>query len=167
MIKSYAVSAIILFCAVLIETAILSNITILPAVPDLILLCTIFFALLNGKIAGEINGFIAGAFIDFLSGAPFGFNCLYRTLIGYIMGIIGHKFSFVGFFMPAFCAFFATLLKSLFVWIIAFLFPHVSAVYRIASLPFLFELVCNTILAPFVFKFLYLFESPLIQRKDI
>lgn len=167
MIKSYIVAASILFCTVLIETAILSNITILPAVPDLILLCTIFFAQLNGRTAGEITGFISGTFIDFLSGVPFGFNCLYRTVIGYIMGIIGDKFSFDGFFMPAFCAFFATLLKSLFVWIISFLFPHISAVYRIISVPFLFELACNTIFAPFVFQLLYLFKSSLTIQKDI
>ena len=165
--KSYIVSAIVLFCAVLIETAVLSNIAFLPAVPDIVLLCSLYIAFLNGKTSGEINGFVSGAFLDFLSAAPFGFHCLYRTLIGYVFGVLGRVFNSDGIVMPALCAFGATLLKAFFVWIISLLFPSSPAVYRVLSVPFLFELTCNTILAPLVFKFLSLFRSSLsIERRS-
>ena len=152
--KSYIVSAIVLFCAVLIETAVLSNIALLPAVPDLLLLCSLYLSFLNGKTSGEINGFVSGAFLDFLSASPFVFLCLYRPLLGSV-------FNSDGIVMPSLCAFGATLLKAFFVWLISLLFPNVNAVYRVLSLPFLFELACNTILAPLVFKFLSLFRSVL------
>ncbi|ERF60838.1 rod shape-determining protein MreD [Treponema socranskii] len=163
--KSYIVSAIVLFCAVLIETAVLSNIALLPAVPDLLLLCSLYLSFLNGKTSGEINGFVSGAFLDFLSASPFGFHCLYRTLIGYVFGALGSVFNSDGIVMPSLCAFGATLLKAFFVWLISLLFPNVNAVYRVLSLPFLFELACNTILAPLVFKFLSLFRSVLSTER--
>ena len=163
--KSYIVSAIVLFCAVLIETAVLSNIALLPAVPDLLLLCSLYLSFLNGKTSGEINGFVSGAFLDFLSVSPFGFHCLYRTLIGYVFGALGSVFNSDGIVMPSLCAFGATLLKAFFVWLISLLFPNVNAVYRVLSLPFLFELACNTILAPIVFKFLSLFRSSLSTER--
>ena len=60
MTKSVFISAFILFCTALVETAILSNITVLPAVPDLLLLCSVYLSLLNGRGTGEADGFISG-----------------------------------------------------------------------------------------------------------
>jgi rod shape-determining protein MreD len=161
MTKSYVTSILIIFCTVLVETAILSNISVLPAVPDLLLLCTLYIGIINGKISGEISGFTSGFFLDFLSGAPFGFNCLYRTALGFIAGLLGISFNFEGIFMPAVVGFTGTLIKVFFVWIISLLYPNITAVYHLLSVPFLFELACNTILAPVVFKFLSLFKSSL------
>ena len=42
-------------------------------------------------------GFFSGMFIDFLSGAPFGFNCLFRTVIGYIAGFLNQNINYTGF----------------------------------------------------------------------
>ena len=81
MVKSILFSSFILFCATIIEASILSNINFLLVVPDLVLICTIYFSLLNGKTIGETTGFISGLFLDFITGMPLGFNCLYRTVI--------------------------------------------------------------------------------------
>ena len=159
MTKSYITSILILFCTVLIETAILSNIAILPAVPDIMLICILYFSTINGRIAGETTGFVSGLFLDFLSGSPFGFNCLYRTLIGYLSGLLGKSFNFEGFFMPAILGGAATLLKSFLVFLIALFYPAVHASYRIFSVSFIFEFLCNALLTPLIFKFLSLFRS--------
>ena len=81
MVKSILFSTFILFCATIIEASILSNISFLLVVPDIVLICTIYFSLLNGKTVGETTGFISGLFLDFITGMPVGFNCLYRTVI--------------------------------------------------------------------------------------
>jgi rod shape-determining protein MreD len=151
---------------VLVETAILSNISVLPAVPDLILLCTLYFGIINGKVAGEITGFASGLFLDFLSGAPFGFNCLFRTALGFISGLLGVSFNFEGILMPAVIGFAGTLIKVFFVWIISLLYPNVSVTYHLISIPFLFELAANTVLAPLVFKFLSLFSTSLLLKPE-
>ncbi|MFA6856933.1 MAG: rod shape-determining protein MreD [Treponema sp.] len=166
MTKSYITSILIIFCTVLIETAILSNISILPAVPDLLLLCTLYIGIINGKIAGEISGFISGLFLDFLSGAPFGFNCLYRTVLGFIAGVLGISFNFEGILMPSVIGFIGTLMKVFLVWLISLLYPNVSVMYHLISVSFIFELACNTILAPLVFKFLSMFKSSLSLKTE-
>ena len=64
MTKSILVSAFILLCAVIIESSILSNISFIYIVPDLVLICSIYFSLLNGKVVAETTGFISGLFLD-------------------------------------------------------------------------------------------------------
>jgi|WetSurMetagenome_2_1015567.scaffolds.fasta_scaffold558570_1 rod shape-determining protein MreD len=159
MAKSYISCIILLFCTILIETAILSNITILPAVPDLLLICVLYISVLNGRTQGEIVGFCSGFFLDLLSGVPLGFNCLIRTIIGYLSGILGYAINCQGFFVPALFGFLATLLKFLLVWLVSFFYPAIVNTSHIISFTFLFELLCNTLLTPILFMFFSLFNS--------
>lgn len=164
MMRSYTISFLILISVVLFETAILSNIFILPAMPDLVLLCTLYFAYENGKTFGEVNAFFSGLLLDFLSGAPLGFNAFFRTLIAYLMGIFSHAFSFDTIFMPLLSAFLGTLSKFAFVFVLSILFPRLNVHYEIFSLPVLFELLMNVFLCPFVFRFLKIF--PIKKYKE-
>ena len=115
MIKSISISAVILLCCALIESAILSNIAFLRAVPDLSLICVLYFSLHNGRVSGECTGFISGLFIDFLSAAPFGLNCLFRTVLGYLGGVFTKTFNTDGIIIPAVLGFCATIIKCLFI----------------------------------------------------
>ena len=47
MVKSFIISTLILFSATIIETSVLSNISFLLVVPDLVLICAIYFSFLN------------------------------------------------------------------------------------------------------------------------
>ena len=68
MAKSYFISFFITLCAVLIESTILSNISFLLVIPDLVLICSIYFAILNGRLYGEVNGLVSGLMLDFITG---------------------------------------------------------------------------------------------------
>ena len=160
MTKSILVSTFILFCSVIIESSILSNITFLMVIPDFVLICSVYFALLNGKTAGETTGFISGLFLDFVTGIPFGFNCLFRTIMGYVFGCFTETVLLKGFLIPMVTIGLATLLKSLLVSAVIVFFPNVNLYHAgIISQEFLFEFVLNILLAPFVFKFLSFFNS--------
>ena len=111
MTKSILVSAFILLCAVIIESSILSNISFIYIVPDLVLICSIYFSLLNGKVVGETTGFISGLLLDFVTGIPFGFNCLFRTIIGYVYGIFAKNVIISGFILPMLCVGIGTISK--------------------------------------------------------
>lgn len=80
MVKVFSVSTLILLIFAMVETAILSNLSFLPAVPDLVLLASLYIVMMNGKTAGVILGFVSGLILDFITGCPFGYNCLLRTL---------------------------------------------------------------------------------------
>lgn len=167
--KSILVSSFILLCATIIESSILSNISILYVVPDLVLICSVYFSLLNGKLVGETTGFISGLFLDFITGIPFGFNCLYRTIIGYIAGLFSQSIIISGVIMPVMSVGIATIAKTLLIELIELFYPNVHIyVTGLISYEFLFEFIANIILAPFVFKFLSFFKRSLsvLSTKD-
>lgn len=154
MTKSFAVSALIILCIAMAESAILSNIAILPAVPDLMLISSLYFSLVNGRGYGEAAGFLSGLALDFLSGAPFGFNCIFRTIIGYAAGFFSASLNYGGVFIPCMIGLCGTLAKAVLVWLIALFFPAVPLAYHVFSVPFAFELAANIVLTPFVFRLL-------------
>lgn len=160
MAKSILISSFIMLCAAILESSILSNITFLYVVPDLVLMCSLYFSMVNGKTVGETTGFISGLILDFITGIPFGFNCLYRTIIGYVYGIFSKTIIVSGIVMPMLSVGIGTLVKTLMVHLIALLFPNVH-IYMpgIISYDFLFEFIENVILAPFVFTFLGFFKK--------
>ncbi len=162
MVRSLLISTLFLFAATIIESSILSNISFLLVVPDLVLICCIYFSLLNGKLYGEVSGFISGLFLDFITGVPFGFNCVFRTLIGYITGLFSNTIIISGLVIPIASVGIATLTKKLLIFLISLFFPKLSLnVYSIISYEFLFEFCANIILAPVVFKFLSFFKPQL------
>jgi rod shape-determining protein MreD len=117
---------------------------------------------LNGKIVGETTGFISGILLDFVTGIPFGFNCLFRTIIGYVAGIFAKNVIISGFILPMLCVGIATIAKTLMVELLGVLFPNVHIyIAGIISYDFLFEFIENVLLAPFVFKFLSFFKKSL------
>ena len=165
MARAYLSSILIILCTVLVEFAILSNITILPAVPDIILLVLLYFSVLNGKVFGESMGFFSGMFIDFLSGAPFGFNCLFRTVIGYIAGFLNQNINYTGFIIPALIGLLGTITKAFLIWLTSLFYTKIIP-YDIISTSFIFELIINTLLSPVIFKFLSHFNKIICVSKE-
>lgn len=162
MLKSFSVSALILLCVVIFETAILSNMLFLPAVPDLLLIATLYLSVNNGKLFGVSSGFLSGLFLDFLSMSPFGLHSLMRTIIGYVAGSFNKTLNMEGIFLPFLIGFFATGLKVLLVFIISVFFPDSVVPYQLLSKSFLFEIAANSILTPIGFKFLNMFSSVIL-----
>ena len=159
MIKSYFSSFLILVVFVLVETALLSNIFFLPAMPDFLLLCVLYFAIRNGKVAGELTGFVSGLLLDFLSGSPFGLNCLVRTVIGFLCGYFHRMMNYESFFVNFIAGFCATIAKAILIYVVSLLFPNYVNSYNIFSSVFALELGMNTLLCPLVIKLLRNFDS--------
>lgn len=162
MVKSLLISTLFLFSATIIEASILSNISFLIVVPDLVLICSIYFSLLNGKVYGEISGFISGIFLDFITGVPLGLNCIFRTILGYVGGLFSETIIISGIVIPITSVGIGTIAKNLILFLISLVFPktHIN-VYGFISYEFLFEFTANIILAPFIFKFLSFFKNQL------
>lgn len=162
MIKSFLFFVLIVFMFVIFETAVLSNLLFLPAVPDFLLICVLYVSLNNGKMYGCSSGFISGFFLDFLSISPFGLNCLLRTIIGYIAGCFNKTLNINGVFLPAFIGFCGTIIKSFILWIISIFFQNSVNSYGIFTVSFGFELIANSLLTPVIFKFLSIFDQMLL-----
>lgn len=167
MAKSFLVSTIILLLVTILESSIFTNISFLLVVPDLVLICSIYFSLLNGKLYGEVSGLTSGLCLDFITGTPFGFNCLLRTIIGYVFGLFSETVIISGVIMPVLSVALGTIFKRLLLLLISLLFPSINvSIYGFITSEFLFEFCANVILAPIVFFFLK-FSNNIIQTSSI
>lgn len=159
MIKVFSVSTLILFILAMVETTILSNFSFLPAVPDLVLLASIYIAMMNGKAAGVIIGFVSGLILDFITGCPFGYNCLLRTIICYFAGFFNKNLNFKGIFIPFLIGLCGTFGKVFVTWLISLFYPNTVITYSMISVSFFTELLLNSILAPVIFKIVGCFDK--------
>ncbi|MGN0728249.1 rod shape-determining protein MreD [Treponema sp.] len=166
MIRSFFSASVILFFVSVFEAAVLSNIVFLPALPDLSLICVLFFSISNGKIIGESTGFVSGLLLDFLSLCPLGLNCLLRSLLGYVGGIFNKSLNTEGFFVPFFLGACVTILKVVLIQLISIFFPMAVVSYKIFSFNFLFEILLNSFLCPFIFAFLRLFKNSVVMKPE-
>ena len=159
MIKVFSVSTLILFILAMVETAILSNFSFLPAVPDLVLLASIYIVMMNGKTAGVIIGFTSGLIHDFITGCPFGYNCLLRTIICYFAGFFNKNLNFRGIFIPFLIGLCGTFAKVFITWLISLFYPNTVVTYSMISISFFTELLLNSFLAPVIFKIVGCFDK--------
>ncbi len=167
MIRPFFAACLFFLGFALFEAAILSNLLFLPAVPDFLLLCALYFSVQNGTLFGTTTGFVSGLFLDFLSAAPLGLNCLLRTIIGYVGGLFQKTLNINGVLLPMVLGFVATLVKALLIWIIALFYPRGIQTYNLLSVAFVVEIVLNTLFAPITFRFLDLFAHITTVEKII
>lgn len=73
--------------ALIIQEALLSNITIHGAHPDVMLLLPVVFGLVGGSERGAVMGFAAGLLTDLFVDTPFGLSALTYTVIGFAVGL--------------------------------------------------------------------------------
>ncbi|MBQ3671247.1 MAG: rod shape-determining protein MreD [Treponema sp.] len=165
MVRSFLISLLILICFALFETSILSNLLFLPAMPDFLMICVLYFSACNGKVFGVVTGFSSGLVLDFLTASPFGFHCLLRTLIGYLSGLFNRSINLSGVLVPVAFALIATVAKKILIILISVTFMSVSSGVPFLSMSFLFELLANGIFAPIVFKFLDIFSEKLVLEQ--
>lgn len=158
MTKSFLCSILIILGASLIESTILSNLYILPVIPDLVLICSVYISLLNGRTYGQLTGFVSGLTLDFITGVPFGLNCIFRTITGYVYGLFANHIVITGLIIPVVTVGTATLLKTILIWVISLFYTAINPVSIISS-NFLIELLFNIVLSPVVFKFLSFFKK--------
>ena len=152
-------SAIAALFFALVQSVILSNITVLPAIPDLVLILVVYISLMNGSTAGCTAGFISGLIMDFASAAPLGLNAMTKTIAGFAAGKFYSSFNMQRFFIPIFAGFAATLLKALVALILSFFYASKVLRYGIASPVLWFEAAANAVCSPFLFMLLNAFKT--------
>ncbi len=159
-------ATVLIIIAGIIQSSLLSKIAIFHVIPDLALIILVYVSYVNGSMTGQITGFTSGVFLDFLSFAPFGFNILSRTIIGFLIGMLkGTFFLDIVIFPTLLCAG-ATLVKAMIITIIHFLFNANTPAYQFTNNMLWIEVASNAAFGPFVFAFLKLFKKILMPRKD-
>src|SRR5438067_4428413 len=82
-------AAVVLFVAAVAQVSIFSQLHVLGAVPDLLLVTLVAVALLRGSVVGAVGGFFAGLLVDTATLGTLGLTSLVLTLAGYWIGRYG------------------------------------------------------------------------------
>lgn len=165
--KQFFVICLFFLGFALLETAVLSNILVLPAIPDFILLCSLYISVQNGRTFGCVSGFAGGLILDFLTPCPFGFNSLVRTVSGYAAGFFNRTLNISGIVFPVLAGAVFTLLKYFIADVVSVLYPNVNSLeFSAAGTRIFWEFAFNALFAPVVFKFLDLFKNSLVLNSQ-
>jgi rod shape-determining protein MreD len=82
-------AAALLFVAAIAQVSVFSQLHVFGAVPDVLLVSLVAFALLRGSVSGAVGGFFAGLLVDTASLGTLGLTSLVLTLAGYWIGRYG------------------------------------------------------------------------------
>ena len=167
MAKNVVWGIVFILVAALLQSTVFSRLAFyIHAIPDFALIILVFIAYVNGTMTGQLTGFFSGFLLDFLSAAPLGLNALVRTLIGALTGLIKGTFFLDIIFLPmALCAG-ATAFKALIYFLLYLLLAGAVPSYNVFGLTFWVEMGLNILLAPFLFGFLKLFGSLLMEQRE-
>jgi rod shape-determining protein MreD len=166
MVKNIVWAGLFILIAAILQSTLLSRLAIYHAVPDLALGILVFSAYVNGTMTGQLTGFFSGLLLDFLSAAPLGLNAFIRTLTGAALGLMKGTFFLDAFVLPMGLCAGATLLKALLLFLLHLLFADTVPAYSLLAPTLWVELLLNIISAPFLFGFLKLFRSLLMERSN-
>ena len=82
--------------AVLLQTLLVSHVSVLGVTADLFLIFTVVVGISRGSVDGAIFGFVAGLVADLAFMQPLGIRSLMYVLVGYFVGMVVVRFGTVG-----------------------------------------------------------------------
>jgi rod shape-determining protein MreD len=166
MAKNIIWATVFILIAGLIQSTLLSRLTIYGAKPDLALGILVFSSYVNGTMTGQLTGFFSGIFMDFLSAAPLGLHTFTGTIIGALSGLLKGTFFLDAVVLPMILCAAATILKALMQLVLHLLLAGVIPAYALTTPLFWIELLLNTFTAPLLFGTLKLFTPLLASGRE-
>jgi rod shape-determining protein MreD len=97
-LKEFGVAAkvlLLLVFAVILQTVLISHVSVLGVTADLFLILTIIVAVSRGSLEGAVFGFFAGLIADIAYYQPLGVRSLIYVLAGYFVGMFVARFATV------------------------------------------------------------------------
>ena len=145
---------VVIVTALVLQTTVFSDVTLLGAKPELLFLVTIVLAILEGPSTGAVAGFAGGMAQDFLLNSPKGITALTLTLLGYVIGLTRQYIVSPSPALPTFLVAVGTFAGVLFYGLVSFLLGQLDVGFvllvRVAGLSALY----NAILTPLAFPLL-------------
>jgi rod shape-determining protein MreD len=86
-VRRMVVLVAVTVAALLLQTTVFPEITLLGVKPELLYLVTVIFAVLQGPADGAVVGFVGGLAQDFMLNMPKGITALTLTILGYTVGL--------------------------------------------------------------------------------
>ena len=164
MIRKIAMGILIIVCTIL--QCVLFNIFSIASIkPNLLIILTVAFGLMRGRMSGLLTGFFCGLMIDILFPGQIGFQTLIYMWIGYLSGFCYRIFYDDDIKTPLMLTAAAELVYGIYCWAFTFLLRgKVNFLFYLKRI-IIPELLYTIILMIFLYGLLYKFNK-LLNRAD-
>lgn len=155
MVRRWLLSFGLLATLIVIQSTWLDYISVYSVIPDLSLLAIVYISFKSPGLQGQSLGFMTGLMQDGISAAPFGLNAFIKTSVGWLANLLSGKFYIDKFLIPAIFGSVATLIKAIYLTILAMIFPQKILSYNFFSSVLWIEIAYNAIAAPVLFMLMH------------
>ncbi len=120
-IKRILVMAAVIFAGFFLQYGIFANVPLIDTVPNILLIITVSFGFMKGKIQGMVIGLFCGLFTDIVSMNALGFHMIIYIIVGYINGAF-HQWMYSDYIVfPLIVTTFSSILYNLYFYVFQFL----------------------------------------------
>ncbi len=140
--------------ALLLQTTVFPELTLLGVKPELLYLVTVVFAALQGPAEGALVGFVSGLAQDFLLNTPKGITALTLTMLGYTVGLARQYITSPSPLLPAILVALGTAGGIAFHQAVAFLLGEEEGPFGYVAKVILLTAVYGAVLTPIFFPVL-------------
>jgi rod shape-determining protein MreD len=148
------VLVVVIVTALLLQTTVFPELTLLGVRPELLYLVTVVFAALQGPAEGAIVGFASGLSQDFMLNMPKGITALTLTILGYTVGLARQYITSPSPLLPAFLVAVGTAAAVAFHQAVAFLLGEEEGPFGYIAKVVLLTAVYGAILTPIFYPVL-------------
>ena len=153
-IRRGVVTGIIILAAFLLQNNFFAAIPLIRTTPNLLLLVTVSFGLLHGRLTGMFVGFFAGLLTDIFGGTLLGQYALILSVLGYGCGFFTPYFFLEYVTLPMALCSMCEIAYGLYIYVFGFLFRgrlSIGFYFRTIILP---ETVYTVVILVIVYRFL-------------
>lgn len=158
----YFILILLFFISLILQSTLFSHLTFAGTKPDLVLILTVFFALLNGPRAGALAGLTGGMLQDLMFGRYIGMNAFAKLIVGYLFGILERKIYKDNILIPMASVFLAAFLNETIIYMLGWASGNLNPAeqgfggyFSMMSSVILPAAIYTGFLAPFIYRKFY------------
>ncbi len=151
----YILLTILPFLAIFLQSTFFNNYTINGAVPDMVLVFVIFYALLNGGDKGALYGLFCGLLEDLYMGRFIGMNAISKSITAYIIGRLQGRVFEENVAVGIIGVILGSLINAGLLFILAFMYFAIFHVDRTIIINIFFQTCYNTLITTPIYIWYY------------
>lgn len=144
--------ALIIIINIILQSTVLTYLSIFGFVPNTALIIVVSISLLRGKYYGGFFGLFVGLIQDIIFGSVIGVNSFIYFIIGYIIGSIQNTIDIENKIIPPICSAVSTIFYNLTYFLFMFFLSRNIPISVMLKNVFSLEILYNSILSIFIYK---------------
>jgi rod shape-determining protein MreD len=166
-VKRIVVLVVVIVTALLLQTTVFPELTLLGVKPELLYLVTVVVAALQGPAHGAVVGFVGGLAQDFMLNQPKGITALTLTMLGYTVGLARQYITSPSPLLPAVLVALGTAGGVAFHQAVAFLLGEEDGPFAYVAKVVLLTAVYGAVLTPIFFPVLRRAVASMYERRVV